>query len=167
MKTEQLNKTPLLSLLYNVTNNVKLNHAFMENEEMVFDLFSVSEEDRNLLRESTDTHILATRITEELSQFSVPGKVMPAPDSSMKTAVIGLIYNLINNGTIWGKFKMDIENERSDKAYINCVFKSFNVDDMNMQKNITSLFEDKEAKHKEAAVDEICSKIKQELMGIL
>lgn len=156
--------TPLLSLVHGITHNQHLHRAFMENEEVLFDLFAVPEQSRNLFRESTDTNELAQIITSELAQYAQPGKVMPPPDSGMRSAVIGLTYNLINNSVIWSNFKQGVETNGQESAYVNCVFKAFNISDEATQSSFVNLFK---AGDKASIIDHLCQNIREELSSLV
>lgn len=162
--SEKTKSTPLLSLVHGITHNQQLHRAFMENEEVVFDLFAVPAQSRILFRESSDTSALAQVITEELAQYAQPGKVMPPPDSGMRSAVIGLTYNLINNPVIWSNFKQGVETNGHESAYVNCVFKAFNISDETTKASFVNIFK---AGDKASIVDHLCQSIREELSSLV
>lgn len=90
----QHSSTPLLSLLFNITAMPALKAQFMLNEERFFDAFSIGSDIRELFRRGADTCLLANKLTEELAQFSVPGKVLPYNPDTTSISVLAMIFNL-------------------------------------------------------------------------
>lgn len=86
--------TPLLSLLFNITAIPSLKAQFMLNEEKFFDVFSVGSDIRDLFRNGADTRLLVNEITEELEQFSTPGKVLPYNPDATSVSVLSMMFNL-------------------------------------------------------------------------
>lgn len=163
------NNIPLLSILYNVANHNTLSAKFKVCEELIFDLFSLSEEDKAVIRNESNNDVLMERLSKEVSSLSMPGKVSMRVEGELSPS-LGLIYNLLHNEQVKSDFLNNrrVENETvSDEAYTyrDIAFHSFNVTNPEAQSKFVELLSD--SKRKSEAIDYLCEEIKKELKSAL
>ncbi|TMN92919.1 hypothetical protein CWB72_03245 [Pseudoalteromonas phenolica] len=155
---------PLISLLYNVTNHTTIKAKFNVCEELIFDLFALSEKDKDIIRNGLNNDELIEKLKGEVEVLAKPGKVSMRVEGEI-SPTLGLIYNLLNNDQIKTDFIANsvVNNEEVSKeqyTFHDIAFHSFNVVEEESQKHFINLVSEE---NKDAAIDYLCEKMKKEL----
>lgn len=154
--------SPILNLMATIVQNESMRRRFIQNEEAFFDLYGLSNEDRDLIRNSSSLDEISKKLAAELSQFSQPGKVAIRVEGDQASSLV-LLYNLVENIDLRNKFIINEKMEGVELDYRQLAFTTFGVN-TSIQSQFISLVDDDALM--EDAVSKICNEIRSEVIKI-
>ncbi len=155
--------TPMLNLMSAISQSEAIRGKFIQNEEALFDLYGVSGNDRDLIRNSNDVDKIANRLAIEFSQLSQAGKVAVRKDYDTAPALT-LLYHLITDAGIRNKFIVNEKLPDIELEYRLLAFNTFDIDST-LQPHFNDLVDNADDIMGEAIVN-ICEAIKSEVTKI-
>lgn len=152
------NKTSFIQLMNLITSNEVMKNKFIQSEDAFFDLYSIEDEDRELIRNAKDINLLSARITQDISTLSLPGKVSVRKEYD-NTPSLMLLNELVGNINLRNNF---ILNEvKNGVEYRDLAFSTFDIKG-ELQESFSSLI-DNDLADVDDALDKICASIKEEI----
>ncbi|MEJ6473321.1 hypothetical protein [Pseudoalteromonas piscicida] len=147
----------LLKLLSEITSNKAMLNSFINNENVLFKAFNISEQTQDAFRKSDDGQSLLAAIKLELDAHAAPSKVVVNPDHHSPAPVLHLLDALVQNEALRSVFVSNENGIRDGAA------KAYGVSD-EQANTIASLIEKKDGY--ENALESVLADIKEEIVKL-